>query len=416
MDSYQHRVDNILTRIATLAEISEEPGVITRTFGTPAFVTGCRKVLSWMQEAGLSARIDHIGNVRGRWQSATPGARTLVIGSHIDTVRNAGPFDGPLGVLLGLDLITHLKEEDKTLPFNIELIAFSDEEGVRFHSAYLGSSIVTGRFDETLLNRTDAAGISLAEVIRTIGGDPAQLHTQALPTHEWLGYFEVHIEQGPVLYEQEVPVAVVTGIAGQIRLTLAFAGMSGHAGTVPMHMRQDALCAAAACVLAIEQYAMIHKEQVMATTGILQITDAASNVIPGEVTCSLDLRSADPHMLITACNDLQEACTAICNQRRITLTWEVVQETQPVACDTILSGTLEQAIQDAGYDVIRLVSGAGHDAVPVSAIAPVCMLFVRCYKGISHHPQENVEAADIAAAIKVTDQFIHRLTGLYNHR
>ncbi|HJT73526.1 MAG TPA: allantoate amidohydrolase [Chitinophaga sp.] len=415
MDSYLNRAGNILNRIAALADISEETHCITRTFGTPAFMAGCSKVLSWMQETGLNARIDNIGNVRGRWQCSIPGARTLVIASHIDTVRNAGKFDGPLGVLLGLDIIAQLKEKDIQLPFNIELIAFSDEEGVRFHTTYLGSTVLTGKFDETLLNRTDASGITLQEAIRTLGGDPAQLPADALLPDEWLGYFEAHIEQGPVLYERQTPVAVVTGIAGQIRMMFTFAGMSGHAGTVPMHMRQDALCAAAACILTIEQYALEHKEQVVATTGILQISNAASNVIPGEVTCSLDLRSADPNMLLTAYNILQEKCTEICRQRHITLTWQVVQETAPVTCDNVMSGTLEQAIQDAGYDVIRLASGAGHDAVPVSAVSPVCMLFVRCYKGISHHPQENVEAADLAAAIKVTDFFIHRLTGLYNH-
>ncbi|ACU64171.1 allantoate amidohydrolase [Chitinophaga pinensis] len=416
MENYLHRANSILARIHELAGISEDTTCITRTFGSPAFISGCSKVLSWMQEAGLTARIDNIGNVRGRWNSQEPNARTLVIASHIDTVRNAGRFDGPLGVIMGIDLIHYLQQEKIQLPFNIELIAFSDEEGVRFHTAYLGSTTVAGSFDIELLNKTDSDGITLRDAIKTIGGDPALLSDDAIPREEWLGYFEIHIEQGPVLYEEKLPVAVVQTIAGQQRIRVKFNGVSGHAGTVPMEMRHDALCATAEFILAAEHYASTQKEALLATIGTLHITDQASNVIPGEVTCTLDLRSSDAMILKKARRSLKDIASQICHERRLTADWDLIQKHKPVECDTALSHLLAQAVTAAGYDLKNLHSGAGHDAVTISTVAPVCMLFVRCYKGISHQPQENVEVPDIAAAVKVSDHFIHRLTEVYKKR
>jgi len=416
MDNYLQRGRNVLARIQELACISEETHCVTRTFGSPAFISGCNAVLTWMQAAGLEARIDNIGNVRGRWNSPHPNAKTLVIASHIDTVKNAGKFDGPLGVTIGIDLISNLREEGLEPPFNIELIAFSDEEGVRYHTAYLGSTTVTGSFDPALLEKQDANGITLRDAIKTIGGDPDMLHADAIPADEWLGYYEIHIEQGPLLYEQELPVAIVSGIAGQQRIKTTFSGMSGHAGTIPMDLRQDALCAAAEFILAAEQYALQQKSALLATVGTLHITDAASNVIPGEVSCSLDLRSADRAILRKARKSLKEIVSQICDERQLTAAWEVIQKHKPVKCDTALSHLLAQSVRAAGYNLKELTSGAGHDAVTVATVAPVCMLFVRCYKGISHHPSENVEVSDIAAAIQVSDHFIHRLTEVYKKR
>lgn len=410
---YLQRANAVLSRIHELACISEDTHCVTRTFGSSAFISGCSKVLSWMQEAGLQARIDNIGNVRGRWSSDQPNARTLVIASHIDTVKNAGKFDGPLGVIMGLDLIRHLQQERINLPFNIELIAFSDEEGVRFHTTYLGSTAVTGKFNISLLEKTDSAGITLREAIKTIGGNAEHLSADAIPPEEWLGYFEIHIEQGPVLYEQNIPVAVVQGIAGQQRIRVTFHGMSGHAGTVPMEMRKDALCAAAEFILAAERFGLQYNDSLVATVGTLDIKNAASNVIPGEVTCTLDIRSTDKVLLKKVRRSLKDIAAQICAERQLTADWDVIQKTKPVECDTALSHLLAQSITAAGYNVKDLVSGAGHDAVVVAAVAPVCMLFVRCYKGISHHPEENVEVGDIAAAIKVSDHFIHRLTAVY---
>ncbi|MDO7874110.1 allantoate amidohydrolase [Hymenobacter sp. ASUV-10] len=409
MTPYLSRATQVLQRINELAAISEDADGVTRTFGTPAFVAGRDLVQSWMNDAGLTTRIDSIGNLRGRWPSTQPGAKTFVIASHIDTVVNAGKFDGPLGVLLGLDVLENLVRQPAALPFHVELIAFSDEEGVRFHTTYLGSKVLAGSFDTSWLSRTDAAGIPLAQAIAEAGGNPAQLAADALPAEEWLGYFEAHIEQGPVLWESGQPVALVTAIAGQQRVELAWRGMAGHAGTVPMTMRQDALAAAAEFVLTVEQFGREHHETIVATVGKLQVTHAASNVIPGEVTCSLDLRSADAARLAAAYEALRETAAAIAERRTIGLTWNLVQHTAPVTCDAGLNQHLHQAITGAGHEVVALVSGAGHDAVPISAVAPATMLFVRCYKGISHNPLENAEVADIAAAIAVSERFLFSL-------
>jgi allantoate deiminase len=415
MPDYLARTARILARIDELATISEDAtgATVTRRFGTPAFVRGRELVQGWFEAAGLEVRLDGIGNLRGRLASQQPGAKTFVLASHIDTVVNAGKYDGPLGVLMGLDLVESSIRQGLALPFHIELMAFSDEEGVRFHTTYLGSKVVTGAFEPALLHKTDADGITLGQAIAAMGGDAAALATDALPTSEWLGYFELHIEQGPVLWESGVPVALVTSLAGQQRVELTWQGMAGHAGTVPMAMRQDALAAAAEFVLAAEGFALGHGRGLVATVGQLHIPYSASNVIPGQVVHSLDLRSPDATQLAAAYASLQAQAEAIATRRGLGLAWQLVQYTAPVACDLGLNRLLGQAIAACGHEVVGLVSGAGHDAVPASAVAPATMAFIRCYKGISHNPLENVEAADVAAALEVAERFLVELKNKY---
>ncbi|WP_018623209.1 allantoate amidohydrolase [Spirosoma luteum] len=413
MTDYVQRAAAVLEKINELAAISEDATGLTRTFGTDAFLAGRRRVQDWMELAGLQTRVDAIGNVRARFVSPNAGAKTFVIASHIDTVVNAGKFDGPMGVVMGLDLVTRLVESGKPLPFHIELIAFSDEEGVRFHTTYLGSKVIAGSFDNALLDKKDAFGMTLTEVLQRMGSTITDLPSDALAPADWLGYFEIHIEQGPVLYERHVPVAVVTAIAGQKRVEITFTGMAGHAGTVPMAMRQDALCAAAGFVLAVEQFALTHKDNLVATVGKLTVVNAASNVIPGEVSCSLDVRSNDADLLETTYLALHELAISIGANRPIRVNWNLIQETAPVLCDTGLTTVLAKSIQESGYDVIPLVSGAGHDGVPISQVSPIAMLFVRCYKGISHNPLEDVELADMAAALRVADTFLDSLIEQY---
>jgi allantoate deiminase len=405
------RAQKILARINELATVSEDETNITRRFGTAAFVAGREKVLQWMIAAGLQVRTDNIGNIRAVYPSPDNHAKTLVIASHIDTVVNAGKFDGPLGVLMGLDLIEQLAETKTVLPFHIELVAFCDEEGVRFHTTYLGSKVLAGSFDRETLDRKDEEGITLKEVIWQLNGDLNKLNHDAIPADRWLGYFEIHIEQGPVLYEKNIPVGIVTAIAGQVRMEVIFKGHAGHAGTVPMGMRNDALCCAAEYIVELEQFAEDHPSGIVATTGRLNIRHAAGNVIPGEVICSLDLRSASHDILYDALKKIRVLSQKIAARRDIQVEWRPVQESVPVACSKPFNALLAAAIKEAGYDIISMVSGAGHDAVPVSAIAPVAMLFVRCFKGISHHPLEDVELKDIAAAVKVSDNFIQQLAG-----
>jgi allantoate deiminase len=414
MEVYLERAQRIVARINDLAAISEDPKGITRTFGTAAFVEGRDKVADWIKEAGLETRIDSIGNVRGKLSCSQPNAKTFVIASHIDTVANAGKWDGPLGVIMGLDLVEQLIQTEAELPFNIELIAFSDEEGVRFHTTYLGSKVVTGSFDKHLLGKKDASGIMLKEAIAIMGCNISDLQKDAIEADTWLGYFEIHIEQGPVLYERNIPAAVVTSIAGQRRIEITFEGMAGHAGTVPMDRRNDALCCAAGFVLQTEKYAIENKERIVATVGKLNIVNAASNVIPGEVVCSLDVRSADETKLNQACGHLQNLCNKISEARNIKTRWKLIQQTAPVSCDKDLVNLLSHSIAQENLETISLVSGAGHDAVPVSVIAPVAMLFVRCFKGISHNPLEDVELKDIEATVKISDNFIQNLIKKYN--
>ena len=408
MNSFSERAARVLARVDELAAISEHPGgVVTRTFGTPAFLRGRALVQGWMEAAGLTVGTDSIGNLRGRRASANPAAKTFVIGSHIDTVVNAGKYDGPLGVLLGLDLLENAAHD---LPFHLDLVAFSDEEGVRFHTTYLGSRVLAGSFDLGLLEKTDADGVTLSEALTAMGATDSHLiPQQAIPADQWLGYFEMHIEQGPVLWERPLPVAVVTAIAGQQRLELTWRGMAGHAGTVPMPMRQDALAAAAEFVLAAEALALADSHGLVATVGKLALPHSASNVIPGETTHSLDVRHSSAAHLTAAVAELKQRAEAIAARRGVKLDWKPVQQSAPVMCDAGLNQHLEAAIADAGYEVVRLVSGAGHDAVPISAVAPATMLFIRCFKGISHNPLEAVEPADVAAAIAVAERFLHRL-------
>jgi hydantoinase/carbamoylase family amidase len=409
MNNHLQRAEKVLQRINELASISEEEGCITRTYGTKTFIEGRSKAEQWMREAGLQTRVDNIGNIRGRLLSKNMNAKTFVIASHIDTIINAGKFDGPLGVLIGLDFIEQIIQSKIELPFHIELIGFCDEEGCRFHTTYLGSKVLAGSFDTATLNIKDAAGISLGKVIMETGGNAGDLYKDAIAKKDWMGYFEIHIEQGPVLYEKNIPVGLVTVIAGQCRARIVFNGEAGHAGTVPMEMRKDALACAAEFILETEKFAITNKKDLVATVGKLHILDSASNVIPGEVVCSLDLRSADESILSSSYETIKKIADDICKKRNIILEWNLIQQTKPVNCDVKMNKLLAQSIKETGYELVELVSGAGHDAVPVSAVSPVAMLFVRCFKGISHNPLENVELEDLAAAIKVSDNFIQQL-------
>jgi allantoate deiminase len=408
---FLYRAEKILSRINELADFSDDAGCISRIFGTKAFIEGRNKVQQWMKEAGLKTRIDNIGNIRGRLLSERVNAKTLVIASHIDTVINAGKFDGPLGVLIGLDLMEQLIQSKAKLPFHIELIAFCDEEGCRFHTTYLGSKSIAGTFDKNVLQKKDNTGVSLQEVIQQTGGDVRRLNEDTIAKKDWLGYYELHIEQGPVLYKKNIPVGIVTSIAGQRRAEIIFKGEAGHAGTVPMDMRKDALSAAAEFTLKVEEYAISKKKNLVATVGRLSILHSASNVIPGQVICSLDIRSAAAKVLSSSYNAIKKKCESICSKRNIAFEWNLIQETKAVACDEKMNQVLALSVEEAGYKMIQLISGAGHDAVAVSEVSPVVMLFVRCFKGISHNPLEDVELKDIASAIKVSDNFIERLTG-----
>ena len=363
-----------------------------------------------MRAAGMSVRRDNIGNVIGRYEGADASAKALILGSHLDTVRDAGKFDGPLGILVALACVEELHRSGTRLPFAVEIIAFADEEGLRFRSTYLGSKAMAGTFDLAALNLCDDEGISMAEAIRGNGGDPTALAHDCRQASDVLGYCEVHIEQGPILEAYGLPVGVVTAIAGQSRIGVSFTGGAGHAGTVPMLLRRDALCAAAEFVLAVESLAR-EQHDLVATVGQIAAQPGASNVIPGLATLSLDLRHSDDATRTRTRDMLHTQALQIATARRVGLTWDVIQENPAVPCAPAFEELLGHAIEATGYPVRSLVSGAGHDGAALAALTPIAMVFVRCKGGISHHPDESVEADDVTVAVEVLGRFLQLLAG-----
>ncbi len=404
---------SILERCDVLGAISEEPDRLTRRFATPAMRAANAAVAGWMRDAGMTVRRDSIGNLIGRYEAREVGAKTLLLGSHLDTVRDAGKYDGPLGVLVALALVERLHARDVRLPYALEVVAFADEEGLRYHTSYLGSRALTGAFDPRDLSRVDEDGVAMGEAIRAFGGDPTAIWRERRDPGAMLAYCEVHIEQGPVLEQRELPVGVVSVIMGQSRCDVAFVGHAGHAGTVPMDLRHDALCAAAEFTLAVEGLAR-REAGLVATVGRLAVEPGASNVIPGRVALSLDVRHLDDVARDTACRDLRNSAEAIGARRGVAVEWQPVQESATGRCSPKLGAALSRAIEALGYEALSLPSGAGHDAVVMSALAPVAMLFVRCKGGVSHNPAESVAVEDVAVALDVMDTFLANLVDLYN--
>jgi allantoate deiminase len=384
----------VLRRCARLGEVSEEPGRLVRRFATPAMREANELVGGWMREAGLAVRTDAAGNLIGRRDG---GARTLVLGSHLDTVIDAGRYDGPLGVLAAIAVVERLPE----LPFAVEVVGFADEEGVRYPTSFLGSSALAGSFRREWLELRDGDGVALADALREFGGDPEKIAAR----DDLLGYVELHIEQGPVLERRGAPVGVVTSITGQTQAELTFRGEAGHAGTVPMADRRDALAAAAEWMLAAEALAR-GREGLVATVGRLSVEPDARNVIPGEAWLSLDVRHTDDAVRRRAVAELRAEAERVAAGRAVALHWDERGETAAVPTSPELTERLAAAI---GPHAVTLPSGAGHDGVAMAAVAPVAMLFVRCERGISHNPAEAVAEADVAVALDVLERFVRDL-------
>lgn len=400
----------IMERCDLLAGYSEDADCLTRRFATPPMRQVNELVASWMLAAGMSVRSDCVGNLIGRYEGSDKSAKTLVFGSHLDTVCDAGKYDGPLGVLVALAGVERLHAQERRLPFAIEILGFADEEGLRYHTTYLGSRAISGTFDVAALQFVDDNGIKMSEAIQQFGGqpDPVLLQTARWHSEDLLGYCEVHIEQGPVLEARELPVGVVTSIAGQHRYLVNFFGQAGHAGTVPMDMRHDALCAASEFFLAVEAQGR-QMPGLVTTVGKVHVYPGASNVIPGRVLSSLDVRHQEGDLLAQACDDLEAAALRISSARDITLDWQCIQKNQTIFCAPQLSTLLKQAIEEENFPVYELPSGAGHDAVAMSDLTDVTMLFVRCKGGISHHANESVKVEDVAVSLRVVDRFLDHL-------
>jgi allantoate deiminase len=398
----------IMQRIGALAKISEEPYKLTRTFASPAMRRANGLVGKWMREAGMKTRVDAIGNLIGHYAGEKSNAKILLLGSHLDTVRNAGKFDGPLGIILAIACVEKLHRSKIKLPFAIEVIGFADEEGVRFQAAYLGSKALAGCFDERDLSRKDADGISMRDAIKKSGGNPTKLKSARLNPKNLLGYVEAHIEQGPVLEKNNLATGIVTAIAGQSRIKIIFTGRASHAGTTPMNLRRDALCAAAEFVSAVEKFAC-KTPGLVATVGEISARPGASNVVPVEAQLSLDVRHEKDSTRKSARLSLEKIAVQIVRRRKIKLCFEVVHEAATVRCSEKLSALLAKSVARRQKKLISLSSGAGHDAAVMAKIIPAAMLFIRCKNGVSHHPDESVGIGDVQTALGVMNDFLQSL-------
>ncbi len=355
----------------------------------------------------MSACLDAIGNVVGRYEGSAPGAPCLMLGSHLDTVRNAGKYDGMLGVVAAIDCVHTLSARGARLPFAIEVVGFADEEGVRFGATLLGSRAVAGTFDRALLDARDGSGMSMREALTAFGLDPDGIQRASRQRSDVLAYAELHIEQGPVLEAEGLPVGVVTAINGAGRFTVDIEGFAGHAGTVPMSLRRDALAAAAECVLAIE--ARCGREpDLVGTVGRIEAAPGATNVIPGHVRFTIDIRAPRDEQRRQAAADVQAAVATICARRDITVAIRATHEGRTAACAPWLQEQIGRAIEAEGLPVRRLPSGAGHDGMAIIDLADIGMLFVRCERGISHNPLEAITLADAELSARVYLRFIER--------
>jgi allantoate deiminase len=391
--------DAILARLKALARHTDVPGEMTRLSLSPAHRAAAEEVLGWFRAAGMTAEIDPLGSVSGRYGAERNDARTLIIGSHIDTVPNGGIYDGALGVVAGLAVVEELQRQGKRLPFAVEVLAFSDEEGVRFPSPFSSSRAVAGTFDEKLLQETDRNGVTRAEALKAFGCDPSPWPRVARPREDLLGYMELHIEQGPVLEAAGEALGVVSAIVGLSRGKVTVTGKAGHAGTTPMKLRKDALAAAAEMVLAFEKIAR-GTDDLVATVGVLTVKPGAGNVIPDSVDFSFDMRSSADATRVRSLALAMGRCREIADERGVAVEIDMQSATPAAQCDPRLMEALTAGIGASGRSARRMLSGAGHDAMVFRTVCPQAMLFVRSKGGLSHHPDEYSTPEDIGLAAR----------------
>ncbi len=386
-----------------LAAISAEPERLVRLYLTPEFRRAADLIAQWMKEAGLEVFEDALGNVRGRIGNPP----YLILGSHFDTVLDAGRYDGPLGIvapILAVDAFTRLKIQP---PCGIEVVAFGDEEGSRFPSTLSTSAAVAGKFDPKQLELKDKDGVTYADALRAYGKDPKKIAEAAIPREQAAGYLEMHIEQGPVLEAEEQPLGVVTVIAGQTRLQMTLTGEAGHAGTVPMNLRKDALAGAAEITLLAEKIAsQFSKDSMVATVGRMEVNPGAINIIPGVVRFTLDLRSANDESRTKAIGRFEHEARGVADRRHLGFASDVIHRIATTPCHETMQLRLAEAIAAVGGEPVKLTSGAGHDGIMMSAICPIVMLFVRCRGGVSHNPAEYASPEDMGIATAAFIRFI----------
>jgi N-carbamoyl-L-amino-acid hydrolase len=391
----------VLALADRLAAWSETDDRLTCTYLSAAHRAVAQELARWMEEAGMTASIDALGNVVGRYPAQDAGAKTLILGSHYDTVPNAGKYDGRLGILVPLVVVAAQHRAGLRFPFNLELIAFSEEEGMRFGTGYIGSSAVAGCFDPQLLRRRDAAGVSLGEALREAGQDVERISRLARHRDDLLGYLELHIEQGPVLLAEGIPVGIVTSISGISRYAVTVTGVAGHAGTVPMHLRHDAAAAAAEMILLVERRCA-RDPDLVGTVGQIAIANAATNVIPGRCELSLDIRSGQDAVREAAASEILLEFRSVAARRGVAIDIQEISRVAAATCAPSMQARLARSIERLGLPLRYVASGAGHDAVMLRTLTEIGMLFVRCGNGgISHSPLETVTAEDVDIAARV---------------
>lgn len=398
----------VMARCDELAAISEFAEGLTRVYLSPEHLRANARVGEWMQAAGMRVWQDAVGNICGRYEGLRDGARALLLGSHLDTVRNAGRYDGMLGVVAAIETVQYLHDRDIRLPLAIEIVGFADEEGTRFGITLLGSRGLTGSWPQGWVDQTDADGVSVAQAMAAVGLDAAHIARAARAPDDFAAYLELHIEQGPCLEREGLALGVVTAINGARRLNCRFVGMAGHAGTVPMNHRKDALAAAAQWMVQIEAQTA-QRDPLVATVGSLQCHPGAVNVIPGEVALTLDVRGPDDQALAQLLDDLLRGGEAIAHQRGLEFRASQYYGIPATRCDAAMQASLARVLTDVQGRSLALPSGAGHDAIAMAERWPVGMLFVRCKGGVSHHPAEAVEVDDVALAIRACVDWVQAL-------
>ena len=384
-------------RCEKLAGFSEDAGSIRRTFLSPPMRDCHRDIAGWLEPLGCEVSIDAAGNLRAFYPATEQNATRLFIGSHLDTVPNAGAFDGILGVVLGVALLEKLNGEH--LPFAIEIVGFSEEEGVRFNTPFIGSRAFVGRLDEEVLSRTDRNGVSIKRAIEAFGLRPCKI-PEAAVTSDALGYLEFHIEQGPVLDALGLPLGVVEAVAGQSRFEFTFIGCANHAGTTPMNLRHDAIAAAAEWITTVERTAQ-QIPGLVATVGVVEAKPGAANVIAGETRLTLDVRHRSDEIRTSVAETLIQLAQQIAERRGLSVRYKTLLTQPAVAMNVPMLHQVEEAFRLAGCEPHRMVSGAGHDAMIVAERIPAALIFLRTPRGVSHDPAETVRAEDVAKALEV---------------
>ncbi|PHS56394.1 MAG: allantoate amidohydrolase [Alteromonas sp.] len=408
MSEFSDAAALVMARCEALGSLSQNPSCLDRRYLTEQHKLANQLTSGWMIEAGMTTWQDSVGNIWGRYTSAVPNAPRLIIGSHLDTVPNGGKYDGMLGVVAPVTLMAMFSGEGRQFPFHIDIVGFCDEEGTRFGTTLLGSRALTGKWQDEWRRLKDEDGISLEDAMKNFGLDFDAINSATIAQTDLLGYLELHIEQGPVLEQENLPVGVVNAIAGAKRFSLTVTGMAGHAGTVPMSMRHDALCASAEMILAVESISQ-QRPGVVATVGKIENAPNGVNVISGRCQFSLDIRSEEDPLRDAALAEILQKINDIAVLRNVELKIEQTHSAPAVHCDSALQNTLLKGVTEAGIVPKVLASGAGHDAMAMAEICPVAMLFTRCKGGISHHPAESITTDDVAASLAIMHHSLRTL-------